>query len=105
MDADMLDENRIRLMTKLAICEKKGIEKDIQISGYFKKDYASLKKWITLIGITIGYGLAAALFAVCASDTLLEDLTFIKLVLLGVIVVGVYLALLILYGIGAGSFL
>ena len=104
MDADMLDENRIRLMTKLAICEKKGIEKDIQISGYFKKDYASLKKWITLIGITIGYGLAAALFAVCASDTLLEDLTFIKLVLLGVIVVGVYLALLILYGIGAGSF-
>ncbi len=104
MDADMLDENRIRLMTKLAICEKKGIEKDIQISGYYKKDYASLKKWITLIGITIGYGLAAALFAVCASDTLLEDLTFIKLVLLGVIVVGVYLALLILYGIGAGSF-
>ena len=87
MDADMLDENRIRLMTKLAICEKKGIEKDIQISGYYKKDYASLKKWITLIGITIGYGLAAALFAVCASDTLLEDL-----------------ALLILYGIGAGSF-
>ncbi len=54
------------------------------------------EKWITLIGITIGYGLA--------SDTLLEDLTFIKLVLLGVIVVGVYLALLILYGIGAGSF-
>lgn len=44
MDADMLDENRIRLMTKLAICEKKGIEKDIQISGYYKKDYASLKK-------------------------------------------------------------
>ena len=38
------------------------------------------------------------------TDTLLEDLTFIKLVLLGVIVVGVYLALLILYGIGAGSF-
>ena len=88
MDADMLDENRIRLMTKLAICEKKGIEKDIQISGYYKKDYASLKKWITLIGITIGYGLAAALFAVCASDTLLEDLTFIKLVLLGVIGAG-----------------
>ena len=27
MDADMLDENRIRLMTKLAICEKKGIER------------------------------------------------------------------------------
>ena len=103
-DGIYVDENRIRLMTKLAICEKKGIEKDIQISGYYKKDYASLKKWITLIGITIGYGLAAALFAVCASDTLLEDLTFIKLVLLGVIVVGVYLALLILYGIGAGSF-
>ena len=72
-------------MTKLAICEKKGIEKDIQISGYYKKDYASLKKWITLIGITIGYGLAAALFAVCASDTLLEDLTFIKLQKNGVI--------------------
>ena len=56
-------------MTKLAICEKKGIEKDIQISGYYKKDYASLKKWITLIGITIGYGLAAALFAGCGGKS------------------------------------
>ena len=70
----MLDKRKIRLMTRAAIYEKNYGEEDFKISSYYKKDYSSLNTWVTLIWITVGYGLAA------------------------------YVSLLIAYGIGAGSF-
>ncbi len=35
-------------------------EEDFKISSYYKKDYSSLNTWVTLIWITVGYGLAVA---------------------------------------------
>ena len=51
----MLDKRKIRLMTKAAVYEKEYGEEDFKITGYYKKDYASLNAWITLIWITAGY--------------------------------------------------
>ena len=45
----MLDKRKIRLMTKAAIYEKEYGEEDLKITSYYKKDYASLNTWITLI--------------------------------------------------------
>ena len=64
----MLDKKRIRLMTKMAIYEKNNINEDLKISSYYKKDYSSLNTLITVLWITIGYGIAAALYAVCPSS-------------------------------------
>ena len=102
--ADMLDKKRIRLMTRTAIYEKNHAEEDIKISTYYKKDYASLNTWITLIWVTVGYILAAGLFLLCTADTIMEGLTIVKLILLAAIALGFYLVLLIVYGIGAGNF-
>lgn len=102
--SDMLDKKRIRLMTRTAIYEKKHAEEDIKISTYYKKDYASLNTWITLIWITVGYVLAAGLFLLCTADSVMEGLTIVKLILLAAIALGFYLVLLIVYGIGAGNF-
>lgn len=44
----MLDKDRIRLMTKMSIYEK-NYRDDFKIADYYRKDYASLKRWITLI--------------------------------------------------------
>lgn len=100
----MLDKKRIRLMTKTAVYERQGAEEDIRISTYFKKDYASMNTWITLIWVTAGYLLAAFLFVICYGSVLLEDLTILKMLVLMAAAVGIYLALLIIYGIGAGRF-
>ncbi len=102
--SDMLDKKRIRLMTRTAIYEKNHAEEDIKISTYYKKDYASLNTWITLIWITVGYVLAAGLFLLCTADSVMEGLTIVKLILLAAIALGFYLVLLIVYGIGAGNF-
>ena len=91
-------------MTKMAIYEKKYGEEDIKISGYYKKDYSSLNTWITLIWVSAGYLLAAALLVLCGADAILEGLTFLKLLVLIAIAAGAYFALLIIYGIGSGKF-
>ena len=100
----MLDKNRIRLMTKMAVYEKEYAEEDIKITGYYQKDYSSLNTWITLIWVTVGFFLVVALLFLAGGDSLMEGITIMKLLILAAIILGLYLSLLIIYGIGAGSF-
>lgn len=100
----MVDKRKVRLMSRAAIYEKRYGEEDIRITGYYQKDYASLSTWITLIWVTVGFILVTALLFLAAGEELMEGITFVKLLLLAAIVLGAYLALLIIYGIGAGSF-
>ena len=91
-------------MTRAAIYEKKYGEEDIKITDYYQKDYSSLNTWITLIWITVGFFLVAALFFLAGGESMLEGITIMKLLILAAIILGSYLSLLIIYGIGAGSF-
>ena len=100
----MLDVKRIRLMARMAQYEKNDIRKDMKISTYYKKDYVSLNTLITILWMTVGYGILAALLAVCFMDELMENLTITKVTYLGVGVGGVYIALLIIYIICANVF-
>jgi hypothetical protein len=100
----MLDVKRIRLMARMAQYEKNDIRKDMKISTYYKKDYASLNTLITVLWMTVGYGILAALLAVCYMDELLENLTISKITFLGGAAVGGYVLMLILYVVGASVF-
>lgn len=91
-------------MTRAALYEKKYGEEDIKITDYYQKDYSSLNTWITLIWITVGFFLVAALFFLAGGESMLEGITIMKLLILAAIILGSYLSLLIIYGIGAGSF-
>lgn len=100
----MLDKKKIRLMTRAAIYEKRYGEEDIKISGYYQKDYASLNTWLTLIWVTIGFALTAVILFFSSGEVIIEGITVMKLFILLVITAGAYFSLLIVYGIGAGSF-
>mgnify|MGYP005749750671 FL=1 len=100
----MIDKRKVRLMTRAAIYEKRYGEEDIKITGYYQKDYSSLNTWITLIWITVGFFLVVALLFLAGGDSLMEGITIMKLLILAAIILGLYLSLLIIYGIGAGSF-
>ena len=91
-------------MTRAAIYEKKYGEEDIKITDYYQKEYSSLNTCITLIWITVGFFLVAALFFLAGGESMLEGITIMKLLILAAIILGSYLSLLIIYGIGAGSF-
>ncbi len=100
----MLDVKRIRLMAKMAQYEKDNIRKDFKISTYYKKDYVSLNTLVTILWMTVGYGILAVLLAVCFMEELLENLTVSKLTYLCIGAGGGYLALLIIYIISANVY-
>lgn len=100
----MIDKRKVRLMSRAAIYEKRYGEEDIRITGYYQKDYSSLNTWVTLIWVTAGFLLTAGLVFLAGGEQLLEGITLVKLLLLAAVTLAVYLALLIIYGIGAGSF-
>ena len=88
----------------MAMYESKQGEEDFKISSYYKKDYASLNTLITVLWITVGYAILAGLYALCNLNTLLENLTITKLLLMIAIAVGIYLILVIIYCVFAGNF-
>lgn len=100
----MLDKRKIRLMTRAAIYDKTHGEEDLKITGYYQKDYISLNVWITLIWVTIGYGLVAALLFAGYGESLVEGITIARLLLIAAVVLGIYLSLVVVFAIGAGSF-
>ena len=100
----MLDKRKIRLMTRAAIYEKEYGEEDLKITSYYKKDYSSLNTWITLIWVTAGYILLGGIIFLCFGESLVEGLTIMRLLFLAAVALALYLALMILYGIGAGNF-
>ena len=91
-------------MTRAAIYEKEYGEEDLKITSYYKKDYSSLNTWITLIWVTAGYILLGGIIFLCFGESLVEGLTIMRLLFLAAVALALYLALMILYGIGAGNF-
>ena len=94
----MLDKRKIRLMTRAAIYDKTYGEEDMKITGYYQN------VWITLIWMTVGYGLTAALLFVGCGESLVEGITIARMLIIAAVVLGIYLSLVIIYAIGAGSF-
>ena len=100
----MLNEERVKLMTEMAKYENTLGEEDLKISTYYKKDYTSLHTLITILWLTVGYGLVVALAILSDLEKLMSSLTMERVILLGIMVIGVYIAVVIAYCIIAVSF-
>ena len=100
----MLDKKRIRLMVRMASYEKTNAKQDLKISSYYKKDYISLNTLITILWITIGYAIIVGLAAICGMDILFENLTIIRMLILGGLVIVGYIIVLVIYGVCASSY-
>ena len=100
----MLNENRIRLMFRMASYEEKQGQEDLKISTYYRKDYTSMKTLATILWITFGYALLILLLVVGFMDMLMKNITLTKIFVLGAGVVIGYIVLLILYGFCSSQF-
>ena len=57
----MLNESKVKLMTRMAMYESKQGEEDFKISSYYKKDYRSFHTIATIIWVTVGYAVAVGI--------------------------------------------
>lgn len=97
----MLNFKKIRLMTKLAVYEKKDGKEDIYLSKYYKTDYVRFQVLKAIISATIGYALIIALIVFYRMEYLVKNAVVLNYKLIGTYVLGFYLMTVTLYGLGA----
>lgn len=92
----MLSEEKVALMAKMAMYEKHEGEKDMRISGYYKKDYVGLHVMTTVLWTILGCIILAALLAIGGLDILMNHLTVTALVMLLGFGSAIFLALIVI---------
>lgn len=95
--ADMLDEERIRLMTKMASYEE-GEGKDyIPIKQYYRKDYVVLGMLKTFITSSIAFGILFVCVVLYEMDNITEILSDRNPAELGMYVLAIYIGFAAIY--------
>lgn len=67
----MIDENKVRLMTKIAIYEKKEGNKNLLISKFYRSDYVRFNVLKALVAATVAFWLVVGAYAFIKFDELL----------------------------------
>lgn len=93
----MLDESRIKLMTRMASYEEGEGKKQIPIASYFRGDYICYNVVKSVIGATISFALVVAVYIYYNLETLISDVYKLDLVSVGKRMVTWYVALVIAY--------
>lgn len=93
----MINEEKVKVMTKLAMYEQGEGRKYLPISKYYRSDYIGLALIKNFFLVTIGYALVLAGIAAYFSEYLLNNIHKMNLVSLGVSVLVGYLILLAAY--------
>lgn len=93
----MLNEDRIKLMTKMAAYEEKEGKRDIPICRYFRIDYVSLNMVKTAISTTIAFALIVGMWLLYRADYFMENISKIDLVALGEEILKYYLIVMFIY--------
>lgn len=100
----MVNENKVKLMTKMAMYESNEGREDLKISSYYRQDYVSLQTIITVLWITLGYAIAVGIGAVLFLEKIMEKLDLTLMIVLFACLVSGWLILIIVYGFAASSF-
>ena len=101
---EMLNEKRLKLMTRMAIYENHEGKDDFKMNEYYQKDYASLNTWISIIWATIGYGIIIGAVLLVFLDKIFSVASLSGLLIIaGTIVIG-YLMLIVIVGIISYNF-
>lgn len=93
----MLNEERIKHMTKMAFYESKGGSDDLRVSSYYKKDYIGFNTFWSGLWMTISYIALVTIIVVTFMGNLMENWTSKQLMSIIFSFLGIYLVLLIAY--------
>ena len=95
----MINEEKVKIMTKLAMYEQGKGRKYLPVSRYYRSDYIGLALIKNFFLVTIGYVLIVAAVAVYFGEYLLENIHKMNLVALGAYIILGYLVVLIVYSV------
>lgn len=70
----MVNEERIKLMTRMAAYEKEEHQKNKKIVSFFKKDYISMHMLTSIICTTIAFGIVFALYVLYDFEIFMKEI-------------------------------
>jgi hypothetical protein len=92
----MLNEDRIKLMTKMAAYENKEGKKEIPISKFYRIDYVTLNMLKTVISTTIAFCLIVGIFVLYKIEYFMANIHKMDLLLLGKFVLKYYIIFILI---------
>jgi hypothetical protein len=101
MEEIMLNNNKIRLMTKLALYESKEGKEDIRLSKYYKTDYVRFQVIKSIISATLGYALILLLIFLYQFENIIRNAVSMDYKSVGMNILGIYIIFIAIYGLGS----
>ena len=93
----MVNTRKVRLMTKLAVYEKKEGKEDIKLGKYFRRDFVRLKVLHNLVAVTVGYLLVLAMIIAYRMEYLIKEAVNLNYVGMGKLILGIYIIVVTIY--------
>lgn len=97
----MLNNKKIRNMTKLAIYEQKEGREDIRMSKFYKSDYVRYNLLKTCISVTVAYLLVLVMIVVYYSEFIISEAVTLDYKTIGVKALAIYIIIMATYMIGS----
>lgn len=97
----MVDAEKVKIMTKLAVFEQKEKRKALQVTQFYQGDYVRMKMLKAFVCVTIGYGILLLFWVLGQLDYLIQNAIGLDYEALLKKIAGGYGVLLILYMTGA----
>lgn len=93
----MVREENVKLMTKIAIYEKKKGKEEIPINSFYKGDYIRLHSLKAVVSATITFALAFALLVIYKLDFILANVLKLDYKKMGVLILIIYVCWILFY--------
>ena len=95
----MINEEKVKIMTKIAMYEQGKGRRYLPVSKYYRSDYIGLALIKNFFLVTIWYALAIAAVAVYFGEYLMENIHKMNLVSMGIYIIVGYAVVLVVYSV------
>lgn len=100
----MLNENKVKMMTKMAIYEKNEGKKMLRNARYYKGDYVALAALKSTITTTLAFIIIVIMIAISNTETIIKQINSMDYAMLGKKIAVYYIISLIVYAIISGVY-
>lgn len=97
----MVNEEKVRMMTGIALTETKYGKDEVKEGGYFRSDYIRFHVTSAMWDITVSYFLILLLIGIYHADFLLTNVASLRYQIGGVIILLIYVLFMVITGIGS----
>jgi hypothetical protein len=99
----LLNENKVKMMTKMAIYEKSQGRRMLKNARYYKSDYIALSVLKSTIATTFAYIIIVLMYVLCDIEQLVSEINTLDYAVIGRKLGLYYIAMLVLFAVISGA--